>query len=217
MIAILFQGVVSGIVLAWPAHAVWPEPPAAADLEQVASPLPAQVDNPIGRALANALILLVAVTICLTKSAFSSAVVFPITVASLLLQLDLATSARAATGLVVVNLLGGVLASLAFSVVYAGALTTFLILFGTGISPLPASTPDSFTTRVSFMPLAVAHTLCMTALFWLRPAARRVGEAPACLRERRGCCVRPKGRNPRVCSGRGPRIVAPRYAFTGSP
>ena len=30
---------------------------------------------------------------------------------------------------------------------YAGALTTFLILFGSGISPLPTTTAESFATR----------------------------------------------------------------------
>jgi hypothetical protein len=198
MIAILLQGCVSGVVLSWLAHAVLPEPGAAED----APPQPAMAsENSVTRAVANTLILLLAVTLCLTNSAFSSAIVIPITVASLLLQLDLATSARAAFGLVVVNLLGGILASLAFAFVelrpslpflflttllvglmlggraataspmakmYGGALTTFLILFGTGVSPLPTSTPESFTTRIGFVLLAIAYSLCMTSLLWPR-------------------------------------------------
>jgi hypothetical protein len=51
---------------------------------------------------------------------------------------------------------------------YAGALTTFLILFGSGISPLPTTTPESFTTRISYVLLAVGYTVCMMALFWPR-------------------------------------------------
>ena len=128
-------------------------------------------DRPAMRALANAAILLGAMTLCLTNNALSLALVLPITVASVLLQFDFATSVRSALSLVAVNLLSGVLASLAFAFVelrpslpflfltvflvglilggrataglakmYAGALTTFLILFGSGISPLPTTT-----------------------------------------------------------------------------
>jgi hypothetical protein len=208
MIMILFQGSVSGVVLSWLAHAALPEPAGtAAEVPQQVAPL----TNPTARALANAVILLGAVTLCLTNSAFSSAIVIPITVASLLLQLDLAGSTRAAFALVVVNLLGGVIASLAFAViemrpslvllflitlliglvlggrastslprgkVYGGALTTFLILFGTGLSPLPASTPESFSTRIMYVVFAIAYALCATALLWSRePVRQRVGMA----------------------------------------
>ena len=99
--------------------------------------------------------------------------------------------------LVAVNLLSGVLASLAFAFaelrpslpflfltvflvglilggratagrakMYAGALTTFLILFGSGIAPLPTTTPESFATRIGYVLLAVGYTLCMMALLW---------------------------------------------------
>src|SRR6202040_2051687 len=99
-----------------------------------------------------------------------------------------------ALSLVAVNLLSGVLASLAFAFVelrpslpflfltvflvglilggraeaglakmYAGALTTFLIL-GSGIAPLPTTTPESFVTRIGYVLLAVGYALCMTAL-----------------------------------------------------
>jgi hypothetical protein len=54
-------------------------------------------------------------TLCLTNSALSMAIVLPITVASVLLQFDFATSVRSALSLVAVNLLSGVLASLAFA------------------------------------------------------------------------------------------------------
>jgi hypothetical protein len=138
-------------------------------------------------------------TLCLTNNALSLAIVLPITVASVLLQFDFATSVRAALSLVAVNLLSGVLASLTFAFVelrpslpflfltvflvalilagraagslakmYAGALTTFLILFGSGISPLPTTTPESFATRIGYVLLAVGYTLCMMALLWPR-------------------------------------------------
>ena len=51
---------------------------------------------------------------------------------------------------------------------YAGALTTFLILFGSGIAPLPTTTAESFATRIGYVLLAVGYTLCMMALLWPR-------------------------------------------------
>jgi hypothetical protein len=138
-------------------------------------------------------------TLCLTNNALSLALVLPITVASVLLQFDFATSVRSALSTVAVNLLSGVLASLAFAFVelrpslpflfltvflvglilggratagraklYAGALTTFLILLGSGIAPLPTTNPESFSTRIGYVLLAVGYTLCMMALLWPR-------------------------------------------------
>jgi hypothetical protein len=195
IIAILLQAFLSAVVLSWFAHAVLPSHDATADAPQ-AAPV---TDRPALRALANAAILLGAMTLCLTNNALSLAIVLPITVASVLLQFDFATSVRAALSLVAVNLLSGVLASLTFAFVelrpslpflfltvflvalilagraagslakmYAGALTTFLILFGSGISPLPTTTPESFATRIGYVLLAVAYTLCMMALLWPR-------------------------------------------------
>src|SRR6267378_3115517 len=169
IIAILLQAYLSAVVLSWLAHAI----------------------------------LLGAMALCLTNNALSLALVLPITVASVLLQFDFATSVRSALSLVAVNLLSGVLASLAFAFVelrpslpflfltvflvglilggraaaglakmYGGALTTFLILFGSGISPLPTTTPESFSTRIGYVLLAVGYTLCMMALLW--PRARYV-------------------------------------------
>lgn len=197
IIAILLQGYLSAVILSWLAHAVLPGHDVADDEAQPA----AAVDRPALWALANAAILLGAVTLCLTNSAFSLALVLPITVASLLLQFDLATTIRSALGIIAINLLSGVFASLAFAFielrpsllflfltvflvglilgggaaaapglakVYAGALTTFLILFGSGIAPLPTTTPESFSTRIGYVLLAVAYTVCMTALLWPR-------------------------------------------------
>jgi hypothetical protein len=157
--------------------------------------------------LANAAILLAMVVLCLVDSRFSSAMVVPMTTASLLNQLDLATSGRAALGLVIVNLLGGVVASFAYAFVelrptlpflfltvlivallfggraaadaktgkvYAGAIITFLILFGLGVSPIPASTPDSFATRIGFVLFAIVCTFLLTALLWSPAPDRRV-------------------------------------------
>src|SRR6476659_7802310 len=193
IIAILLQAYLSAVVLSWLAHAILPGHDATGEAPQAA----AATDRPALRALANATILLGAMTLCLTNNALSLALVLPITVASVLLQFDFATSVRSALSLVAVNLLSGVLASLAFAFVelrpslfflfltvflvglilggraaagltnlYAGALTTFLILFGSGISPLPTTTPESFSTRIGYVLLAVGYTLCMMALLW---------------------------------------------------
>jgi hypothetical protein len=56
--------------------------------------------------------ILPAIVACLTSDRLTAAAI-PITVASLLGQLDVAASSRAAAGLVVINLLGRVLASVA--------------------------------------------------------------------------------------------------------
>jgi hypothetical protein len=210
IIAILLQAYLSAVVLSWLAHAILPGHNAIDDARQ-AAPV---TDRPAMRALADAAILLGAMTLCLTNNALSLALVLPITVASVLLQFDFATSVRSALSTVAVNLLSGVLASLAFAFVelrpslpflfltvflvgltlggratagrakmYAGALTTFLILFGSGIAPLPTTTPESFATRIGYVLLAVGYTLCMTALLW--PGERRDSTQPPLLSPRR--------------------------------
>ena len=55
-----------------------------------------------------------AVAACLINDELSAALVIPITVASLLGQLDVGASGRAAIGLVIINLSGGILASVAY-------------------------------------------------------------------------------------------------------
>jgi hypothetical protein len=76
-----------------------------------------------------------------------------------------------------VGLILGGRAAVALPKMYAGALTTFLILFGTGISPLPTTTPESFSTRIGYVLLAVAYALCMMALLW--PRERTIATQPA--------------------------------------
>ena len=195
IIAILLQACLSAVVLSWMAHAILPGHDVAQNSPH-AAPL---TGRPAGRALANAAILLGSITLCLTNNTLATAIVFPLTVTSVLLQSDFATSTRSALTVIAVNFLSGVVASVAFAFVelrpsllfvfmtvflvglllggraavalpkmYAGALTTFLILLGTGISPLPTTTPESFSTRIGYVLLAVAYTLCMIALLWPR-------------------------------------------------
>jgi hypothetical protein len=101
------------MLLTWGAHAVFPDP--------MPPPLPAPAPAPVsaaslGRAAANAGILLAMVIFCITNDEMAAAMVVPITVATLLGQLDIVTSFAAATQLVLVNVLGGVAAALAFTI-----------------------------------------------------------------------------------------------------
>src|SRR6201987_126886 len=195
IIAILLQAYLSAVVLSWLAHAILP----GHDATEAAPQGAPATDRPAMQALANAAILLGAMTLCLTNNALSLARGLPITAASVLLQFDFATSVHSALSTVAVNLLSGVLASLAFAFVelrpslpflfltvflvglilggraaagharmYAGALTTFLILLGSGRAPLPTTTPESFATRIGYVLLAGGYTLCMMALLWPR-------------------------------------------------
>jgi hypothetical protein len=203
ILSILTIGVLSGAVMMWLAHAVIPEPASIMPLLQPSAPTtPGYL-----RALANTAILLSTVTICLTSDELGAALVIPITVASLLGQLDTTASGRASVGLAIVNLLGGVVASVAYAILiirpnlfsmfvivlvvglifggraaartaeaklYAGALTTFLILFGLGVSPLPGSAAESFSTRLLYVAGAIIFVFLMTALLWQRPHEKNV-------------------------------------------
>ena len=205
ILSILVTGILSGTLLMWLAHAVFPEPPST----RAAAAAPPTIQPPsYRRALANTAILLVAVAVCLINDQLAAALVIPITVASLLGQLDVAASGRAAIGLVIVNLFGGVLASIAYAILmlrpnlfsiflivlvvalilggraagrskdakmFAGALTTFLILFGLGVSPLPGSAAESFATRIVYVAGALIYTLIAAVLLW--PGAGRSRKA----------------------------------------
>src|SRR3990167_4379941 len=179
IVLILAKAVSIALLLTWGAHAVFP------DVGQT------QVNPaPVSR------LELERVT------RLATAMVIPITVASLLSQFELGMSTRTAAALIMINLLGGVAASLAFTVVelrpsllwvilslllvsllfagravlgavtgkvFGGGLTTFLILFGLGVSPLPGETPELFSTRIAYVLFAALYALCMASLFWPRP------------------------------------------------
>lgn len=197
IVAILVTSILSGVLLAWLSHVIFPD--SGEDAAPSTVPLATIFDS--RRAIASASILLAAVVLCLVDDRLATAIVLPLTVSSLLGQLDLATSGRAVFGLVVVNLLGGIIASLAFVLleirptlpvlflivlliglsfggraavnpelgrVYAGALTIFLILFGLGVSPLPVETPESFSTRIAYVLFAILYTIGAAALLWPR-------------------------------------------------
>lgn len=124
VLALLFKGVLSGAMLMWFAHAILPsratvEPP---------PPTAKKPYKPVRLALANTCILLITMVTCLSNDNLSTSIVIPVTVASLLNQLDVVASGRAAIGVVLVNLLGGILACVAFSYLEARHSITFLFL-----------------------------------------------------------------------------------------
>ena len=201
ILSILITGILGGTLLMWLAHAVFPEPTSTRLVAASAMIRPPAYQQ----ALANTAILLAAVVVCLVNDQLSAALVIPITIASLLGQFDAAASSRMALGLVVINLSGGILASIAYSILtlrpslfsiflivlivtlilggraagsskdakmYAGALTTFLILFGLGVSPVPGSAAESFTTRIVYVGAALIYTLLMAAILWPRSETR---------------------------------------------
>lgn len=103
ILSMLVTGVLSGTILMWLAYAMFPEPAGQAIAVVSSSERPSD----LLRALANTGLLLISVVICLTSDNLTAAAVIPITVASLLGQLDVAASSRAAVRLVLVNLFGG--------------------------------------------------------------------------------------------------------------
>jgi len=205
VLAIFVGGIVEGVVWMWVAHALFPHRGAA---DETAVPV-FRSSAPTARALASGAILLVAVAICLTNDNFSTALVIPITVASLLMQLDVSRGAKAALGLMLVNILGGTIASVMFGLtavrhsllflllgvfavslalggraalprpsaeVFSGALTIFLVVLGSGISPLPGTAAEGFATRVGYIVLATLYCLFMTGLLW--PIERETAAQP---------------------------------------
>ena len=115
VVLLLLKAVSGGMLLAWAAHALVPDP-AGGRTEAVAS-LPEGNSLATRQAMASATILLLILTICLVDPRLASAMVIPITVASLLSQLELTTTRRAAFALLLINLLGGIVAALAFTLI----------------------------------------------------------------------------------------------------
>lgn len=200
IVLLLAKAISLGMMLAWGAHALLPDPAGEYSGERFALGHDLALVN--RQAAASGAILLAMVALCLSDPRLATAMVIPITVASLLSQFELCMSFRTALGLVMVNLLGGVAASLAFTLfelhpslwlvalivllvsllfagnaamgntrgkVFGGGLVVFLVLFGLGISPLPTSTSELFSTRIAYVLCAIAYAIVLAALLWPRP------------------------------------------------
>lgn len=124
MIPVLLIALGYGLLVAWAAHALFPVPSGAV----VPGPIVGVVTKPLRRATANTAILIGAVLICLINPAFTTALVVPLTVISLLNQANVATDRQAITGLLVVNLVGGFAASIAFTILSLNPTLMFMFL-----------------------------------------------------------------------------------------
>ncbi|MGR4971753.1 hypothetical protein ACIPQ1_02750 [Pseudomonas sp. LARHCG127] len=113
IVLVLVKAVSLGLLLTWGAHALLPDP--AGEQADPQRAQPRELTLVVRQAMASAAILLAMIALCLSDPRLATAMVVPITVASLLSQLSLDMSSRSALGLVMVNLLGGVVASLAFT------------------------------------------------------------------------------------------------------
>ncbi|WLG93815.1 DUF2955 domain-containing protein [Pseudomonas sp. FP198] len=113
IVLVLVKAVGLGLLLTWGAHALLPDP--AGEQAKQAAAQPHEQTLVIRQAMASATILLAMVALCLSDPRLATAIVVPITVASLLSQFSLGMSSRTALGLVLVNLLGGMAASVAFT------------------------------------------------------------------------------------------------------
>jgi hypothetical protein len=147
IVAILGKAAANGVLFAWLAHAAFPDPggvDARASLPAAAHPDAPRI------AFANTVILLVVLTFCLVNNNLSTAAVVPLTVVSLLGQIDLAVSLRTASVLVVVNLFGGIVASIAFTIVqlWPELPWLFLILLVVGLLFGGRAAADARTGKV---------------------------------------------------------------------
>ncbi|KJH83576.1 DUF2955 domain-containing protein [Stutzerimonas stutzeri] len=200
IVLLLAKAISLGMMLSWATHALLPNP--VGDYREEQCTLGYDLALVIRQAAASGVILLAMVALCLSDPRLATAMVIPITVASLLSQFELSMNFRTALGLVLVNLLGGAAASLAFAIVelrpslwlvalivllvsllfagnaaigntrgkiFGGGLIVFLILFGLGISPLPTSTLELFSTRIAYVLCAALYAVVLAALLWPRP------------------------------------------------
>jgi hypothetical protein len=208
MSAVLLGSLAAGLLIAWAAHALFPEP-AASGPGNAAPAAPAHA-HPLQRAASNTLILLGSVLICFINPAFTTAIVVPLTVVSLINQADIVHDQKAIWGLLVVNIVGGLLASFAYTLlsmreslvfmflilltmglflggraadpvrgkVFAGSLGIFLVVFGLGVSPIPTTAPESFQTRMVMVLFAILYAVIGIGLFWRTEPHPRTETSP---------------------------------------
>ncbi|MCX5512671.1 hypothetical protein C3941_03760 [Kaistia algarum] len=206
--AVLLGSLAAGLLIAWAAHALFPEPAASGPGDAGSlGPAPA---HPLQRAASNTLILLGSVLICFINPAFTTAIVVPLTVVSLINQADIAHDQKAIWGLLVVNVIGGLLASFAYTLlsmreslvfmflilltmglflggraadpargkVFAGSLGIFLVVFGLGVSPIPTTAPESFQTRMVMVLFAILYAIIGIGLLWRTEPHPRTETSP---------------------------------------
>lgn len=124
IVGILLKSMLAGLVLSWIAHALFPDPGGPLPEALQRHPLP----HPLQRAAANTVIVLATLALCFSSGTYDTAIVVPLTVISLLSQADAAASGRTIGGLLLVNLFGGIVASIAFVPVAARSELSLLFM-----------------------------------------------------------------------------------------
>jgi hypothetical protein len=190
--ATLVSAGVVALIAVWAAHAAFPAPAAnAADATPAAPAKHAAKPAAARHALLDTLVLLPALA-WFILDATQVAVVVLIVIVTLLRQHDRAQGQRAALGLILGNLVGGIAAAVVYELmllnntflffiaacfaaslmfagriatagdrapVYAIALTTFILLLGLGMTPLPGGSGEAFINRLVNVLLASAYAI----------------------------------------------------------
>lgn len=193
---LLLAGVVA-LMTVWVAHAALPVPAAfVTDTAAAASTLPAEPATAARHALLDTLVLL-PVLAWYILDATQVAVVVMIIIVTLLRQHDPQKGQRAALGLILGNLIGGIAAVIAYNLVllsntllffitvclaaslifagrivaagdrapiYALAFSTFILLLGTGLTPLPGGSGEAFVSRLFSVLLSSAYAIGVLSL-----------------------------------------------------
>jgi hypothetical protein len=197
----LATGGLVAVLTAWAAHAAFPEPDdmrspgAAPDLRAL---LPTR--TAAWTALRNTLIVM-PVLIWYLSDDTQVAVVMLVVIVTVIRQYDPLQGQRAATGLVIGNLIGGFAAGIAYaliriedtiaffaivclgaSLLFAGrivtggprapiyliAFSTFIIVLGLGITPLPGGSGEAFLSRLFYVVLASIYAIGALSLVPIR-------------------------------------------------
>jgi hypothetical protein len=189
----LASAAVVALIAVWVAHAAFPAPAATPTdaLPAAGATRPAVPATAARHALLDTLVLLPALTWYILD-ATQVAVVMLIIIVTLLRQHDPQQGQRAALGLILGNLIGGIAAAIVYNLVllsntllffitaclaaslifagrivmagdrapiYAIAFTTFILLLGLGMTPLPGGSGEAFVNRLLYVLLASAYAI----------------------------------------------------------
>jgi hypothetical protein len=188
---LISAGVVA-LITVWVAHAAFPVPAAAVtDAAPPGSSRSVEPSTASRQALFDTLVLIPVVTWYILD-ATQVAVVVLIIIVTLLRQHDPQHGQRAALGVILGNLLGGIAAVIAYNLIllsntlpffitvclaaslifagriatagaraplYALAYSTFILLLGMGLTPLPGGSGEAFASRLFYVLLASAYAI----------------------------------------------------------
>jgi hypothetical protein len=189
--ATLMSAGVVALIAVWAAHAAFPMPAAADATPAAGATSPAEPAIAARHALLDTLVLL-PVLAWFILDATQVAVVVLIVIVTLLRQSHPKQGQRAALGLILGNLIGGIAAAIVYNLVllcntllffiaasladspifagrivkaserapiYAIAFSTFILLLGLGMTPLPGGSGEAFVSRLFNVLLASAYAI----------------------------------------------------------